>query len=61
MDSTTVAPGGTGSVSITPDSQGLLRVLVDVHRESDEGRLEVKPVTAAEDIQGDTTWTYAVG
>ena len=59
-DSDAVAPGATGTVSISADERGVLRVLVDVSSESDGGKLEVTPVTAEEDITGDTTWGYIV-
>ena len=59
-DGDTVAPGGSVTVSITPDERGILRVVVDVKEESDRAKLEVRPVTPAEDIEGDTTWGYVV-
>ena len=60
-DGAVVAPGATGSASVAPNTQSMLRVFVDVSSESDTGMLEVTPVTAEEAVTGDTTWTYAVG
>ena len=60
QDSTTVAPGGFGRVTVTPTEPSFLRVFVDMNRESDRGTLGVAPPTPPEPIQGDTTWTYSV-
>lgn len=59
-DSVAVAPGGSATLSVTPTTRGILRVVVDVSDESDAGRLAVDPVTPEEAIQGDTTWGYVV-
>jgi len=60
QDSTTITPGGFGTVSVTPTNPGLLRVFVDMNRETDRGTLGVDPPTPPEPIRGDTTWTYSV-
>jgi hypothetical protein len=59
-DSTVVAPGASATLSLTPKTQGVFRVLVDLSSESDRGQLGLRPVTPAEPISGDTTWGYAV-
>lgn len=59
-DSCIVAPGGFGQASVTPAEPGLLRVYVDMTRESDRGVLSVRPPTPPEPVRGDTTWTYSV-
>jgi hypothetical protein len=58
-----VAPGATGSAETAPTARGILRVVVDVSKESDGAQLKVTgdgSVLDDEKIQGDTTWTYAV-
>ena len=61
--STTVAPGGTGTVSLTVTAQGNFHVFVDVAEESDSGKLEVSEgakIVDSESIKGDTKWLYSV-
>jgi len=60
QDSRTVAPGGFGRVTVTPTQPSLLRVFVDMNRDTDRGTLAVNPPTPQEPIRGDTTWTYSV-
>ncbi len=59
-DSAAVSPGGSATVRMTPKQPGILRVLVDMSAESDNGRLAARPVTPEEAIRGDTTWGYVV-
>jgi hypothetical protein len=59
-DSTIVSPGTSAMLSLTPRAKGVFRVLVDMSSESNRGRLRASPVTPTENIQGDTTWGYAV-
>jgi hypothetical protein len=60
QDSCIVAPGGFGSVSVTPTEAAFLRVYLDMTSEGDIGLLGVRPPTPHETVQGDTTWTYSV-
>lgn len=60
-DFTDVAPGGTGSVTITPVGFGILRVHVDMGEEDDEGIFTVTPAGPTdESITGDTNRRYTV-
>jgi len=60
-EAASVAPGATGSVSITPVGFGILRVHVGMHGQTDRGVLTVHP-PGPEDapLQGDTNQGYVV-
>ncbi len=55
----TIASGGSGTVSVTPDQPAFLHVFVDMSSGSDTGTLIVKPKPTKR-ISGDTSWTYSV-
>jgi hypothetical protein len=56
-----IAPGTSGSVTITPVGFGIMRVHVDMGEEGDRGVLTVDPPGPHnESIQGDTNRRYTV-
>jgi hypothetical protein len=59
-DSAIVNPGETRGVRVLPTEPSLLRVLVDMRSQRDQGELTVHPVTPPEPVTGDTTWVYSV-
>jgi hypothetical protein len=62
-DHAVVAPGGSGSVSLTTAGTGVLEILVATKQASDSGRLEVTLDGAAPDadsIQNAVRWIYSV-
>jgi hypothetical protein len=59
-DSTGVAPAATGSVSITPQGFGILRIHVDMNEESDTGELAVEPGDVRRGVTGDDTEGFVV-
>jgi hypothetical protein len=59
----TIAPGGSGTVTITPTAPGLLEVLVDTGHDDESGRLQVTNNGAVRDdeaIKGPVRWVYTV-
>ena len=59
-DSTGVAPGSSGSVSITPVGFGILRVHVDMKEQSDSGQLTVEPGGVRKRVTGDHNEGFVV-
>jgi hypothetical protein len=59
-DEGTATPGGFCLAQVTPAMRGLLRVVVDMNADSDNGNLSLDPGTASQAIQGDTSWLYVV-
>jgi hypothetical protein len=63
-DTTVVAPGGAGAVSVRTGNEGLMQVVTDFKDDHDSGTLEVLVNGAGVDsgrVSGDlTTWTYSV-
>jgi hypothetical protein len=58
-----IAPGGSGTVTITPPAPGLLEVLVDTGHDDESGRLQVANNGTTRDdesIKGPMRWVYTV-
>lgn len=60
FDATSVAPGASGSVSLTPTSRGILKVLVDMNSPQDWGALAIAPTGPIESVVGDRVESYVV-
>lgn len=60
VDATSVAPGTSDSVSLTPTSRGILKVLVDMKGQTDSGTLTVTPPGPDGPVTGDQVESYVV-
>ena len=60
VDATSIAPGTSGTVGLTPTARGILKVLVDMSGPEDTGMLEVTPAGPSGPIQGDHVESYVV-
>jgi hypothetical protein len=60
VDATSIAPGASGTVGLTPTARGILKVLVDMSGPDDSGTLTVTPVGPSGPIQGDHVESYVV-
>jgi hypothetical protein len=60
VDATSIAPGATGTVGLTPTARGILKVLVDMSGPDDAGTLTVTPAGPSGPIEGDHVESYVV-
>ena len=60
VDATSVAPGASDSVSLTPTARGILKVLVDMNSPEDSGLLVVAPAGPDGAVTGDQVESYVV-
>jgi hypothetical protein len=59
-DAASIAPGGSGSVRLTPRSAGVLRIFVDMQRADDRGMLTITPSGPSAAVVGDRSEGYRV-